>query len=104
MSLMTRYRVRQRTRVHLLEHGRRGILRDLDWFLLVAAVGLTTLGSLLDEPVDMLTTVVIGNSSTERLGGRLFTRRGYAGKWAGDAASGDTATPDRKSTRLNSSH
>ena len=47
MSLMTRYRVRQRTRVHLLEHGRRGILRDLDWFLLVAALGLTILGCLL---------------------------------------------------------
>ena len=47
MSLMTRYRVRQRTRVYLLEHGRRGILRDLDWFLLVAALGLTILGCLL---------------------------------------------------------
>lgn len=47
MSLMTRYRVRQRTRVHLLEHGRRGVLRDLDWFLLAAAVGLTVYGCVL---------------------------------------------------------
>lgn len=53
------------------------------------AVTIAKLGSLLDEPVDMLTTVVIGNSSTERLGGRMFTRRGYAGKWASEAT--DTA-------------
>lgn len=37
----------------------------------------TGLGQLLDQPVDMLTTVVIGNSMTQRVGNRLFTRRGY---------------------------
>jgi cobalt-precorrin 5A hydrolase/precorrin-3B C17-methyltransferase len=42
-------------------------------------VTLLELGRLLDHPVDMLTTVVIGNSMTIRVGNRLTTRRGYLG-------------------------
>ena len=36
-----------RTRVHTFERGRRGILRDLDWILLIAAVSLTLYGCML---------------------------------------------------------
>jgi len=38
----------------------------------------TDLGHLLDHPVDMLTTVIVGNSATMLVGKRLVTRRGYA--------------------------
>jgi len=41
MSMLTR------TRVHTFERGRRGILRDLDWILLIAAVSLTLYGCML---------------------------------------------------------
>lgn len=40
---------------------------------------LTTLGALLDTPVDMLTTVFIGNSMTRVMDGRMVTPRGYRG-------------------------
>lgn len=40
-------------------------------------VTITDLGSLLEQGVDMLTLVIIGNSATIRVGGRLVTRRGY---------------------------
>lgn len=40
---------------------------------------LTTLGALRDTPVDMLTTVFIGNSVTRVIDGRLVTPRGYRG-------------------------
>jgi len=49
-------------------------------------VTLSDLGSLLDQTVDMLTTVLIGNSMTIRVGNRLTTRRGYL------AATGSTPT------------
>lgn len=39
----------------------------------------TTLAALRDTPVDMLTTVFIGNSSTRVIGGRMVTPRGYRG-------------------------
>ena len=38
---------------------------------------LLTLSELRDEPVDMLTTVIIGNSETQARFGRLVTPRGY---------------------------
>lgn len=41
------------------------------------SVALTTLGELAQTPVDMLTTVVIGNASTRRWAGRMITPRGY---------------------------
>ena len=40
---------------------------------------LTTLGALRDTQVDMLTTVVVGNSRTRVMDGRMVTPRGYRG-------------------------
>ena len=40
---------------------------------------LTTLGALRDTPVDMLTTVFVGNSRTKMVDGRMVTPRGYRG-------------------------
>ncbi len=40
---------------------------------------LTTLAQLRDTPVDMLTTVFVGNRSTKVIGGRMVTPRGYRG-------------------------
>jgi cobalt-precorrin 5A hydrolase / precorrin-3B C17-methyltransferase len=40
---------------------------------------LTDLGSLRPESVDMLTTVIVGNSRTEVRAGRMVTPRGYGG-------------------------
>ena len=39
--------------------------------------GVTTLAKIAEEPVDMLCTVVIGNSSTKLIAGRMVTPRGY---------------------------
>ena len=39
--------------------------------------GVTTLGELPKASIDMFCTVVIGNSATRELGGRLVTPRGY---------------------------
>jgi precorrin-3B C17-methyltransferase len=38
---------------------------------------ITELGRLPDEPVDMLTVILVGNSATIRVGDRLVTRRHY---------------------------
>jgi len=40
-------------------------------------VRLTTLGALAEAEVDMLTTVIVGNSMTAVRGGRMVTARGY---------------------------
>lgn len=40
-------------------------------------IGITTLENLLAEPIDMFTTLIIGNSNTQRLGDWLITPRGY---------------------------
>lgn len=45
----------------------------------------TDLGFVLDESVDMLTIVLIGNSATIRIGERLVTRRGYRTEGAGQS-------------------
>ena len=42
-------------------------------------VSLTDLGSLRPEDVDMLTLVVVGNSQTRLVAGRMVTPRGYLG-------------------------
>lgn len=42
-------------------------------------ITLTTLAELLNQPIDMLTTVLIGNQSTRRHGNWLITPRGYLG-------------------------
>ena len=44
-------------------------------------IGLTTLGDLLEAPIDMWTTVLVGSERTEVLGGRMVTRRGYIEKY-----------------------
>ena len=41
------------------------------------AVILTTLAKMLESPIDMLTTVVIGNNSTVNYAGWMITPRGY---------------------------
>ncbi len=51
---------------------------------------LTTLGRLLEHPIDMFTLVLIGNSATIRVGNRLVTRRGYL---AGDSLDSRAARP-----------
>jgi precorrin-3B C17-methyltransferase len=38
----------------------------------------TTLDALLDHPIDMLSIVIVGNSSTRVVGTRMVTPRGYA--------------------------
>nr|WP_155523591.1 precorrin-3B C(17)-methyltransferase [Nodosilinea nodulosa] len=43
------------------------------------AIHRTTLGALLEAPIDMLTVVLIGNQSTQRHGPWLITPRGYNG-------------------------
>lgn len=40
-------------------------------------IAITTLENLLAEPIDMFTTLIIGNSHTQRLGDWLITPRGY---------------------------
>lgn len=39
--------------------------------------GLTTLAEIAAEPIDMLCTVIIGNSSTKMINGFMVTPRGY---------------------------
>lgn len=41
------------------------------------SVEVTTLASMADGPVDMLTTIIVGNSQTRRFGSRMVTPRGY---------------------------
>jgi len=41
------------------------------------SLGVTTLAKIIDEPIDMLCTVIIGNSSTKLIAGRMVTPRGY---------------------------
>ena len=47
----------------------------------------TTLGALLEAPIDMVTVVLIGNQSTQRHGPWLITPRGYNGDFAKDNSS-----------------
>ena len=51
-------------------------------------VGLSTLGDLIQAPIDMWTTVLIGSSRTEVLGGDMVTRRGYVDKYGAEAGAG----------------
>jgi precorrin-3B C17-methyltransferase len=44
-------------------------------------IRLTTLDELADSPIDMLTIVIIGNSQTTVLGGKMVTPRGYKQKY-----------------------
>lgn len=51
-------------------------------------VTVTELSLLNSASVDMLTTVVVGNSMTRRLGNRLYTQRGYLGDTSQTTAAG----------------
>lgn len=51
-------------------------------------ITLTTLGELLNCPIDMLTTVLIGNASTVRHADWMITPRGYLGFGSGSAGVG----------------
>jgi precorrin-3B C17-methyltransferase len=42
------------------------------------SVRITTLGEIEREEVDMLTTIIVGNSSTYVSNGRMITSRGYS--------------------------
>ena len=42
-------------------------------------ITLTTLGDMLEHPIDMLTTVIIGNRSSQAYEGWFITPRGYLG-------------------------
>jgi cobalt-precorrin 5A hydrolase / precorrin-3B C17-methyltransferase len=44
-------------------------------------VVVTTLDTMLDHPIDMLTIVIVGNASTRVVGTRIVTPRGYAGQY-----------------------
>lgn len=48
----------------------------------------TTLGAMLEAPIDMLTVVLIGNQSTQRHGPWLITPRGYNGNLGGNISGG----------------
>lgn len=50
------------------------------------SVRLTTLGGMLDEEINMQTTVIVGNSQTFAWHGRMVTPRGYSGKYGLDGA------------------
>ena len=50
------------------------------------SVRLTTLGGMLDEEINMQTTVIVGNSQTFAWQGRMVTPRGYSGKYGLDNA------------------
>ena len=47
---------------------------------------LTTLDGMLDEEINMQTTVIVGNSQTFAWRGRMVTPRGYSGKYGLDGA------------------
>ena len=50
------------------------------------SVRLTTLGGMLDEEINMQTTVIVGNSQTFVWRERMVTPRGYSGKYGLDGA------------------
>ncbi|MGZ4111684.1 MAG: precorrin-3B C(17)-methyltransferase [Tumebacillaceae bacterium] len=60
----------------------------------------TTLGEMLEHEIGMLTTVVIGNSSTFRYDGKMITPRGYQRKYTLDRAE----QPIRLNERLQEKH
>lgn len=64
------------------------------------SVVLTTLGEMLDHDIGMLTTVIIGNSSTFVYDGKMITPRGYQRKYTLDKAE----QPIRANERLKEEH
>ncbi len=55
-------------------------------------ITLTTLGDMLTHPIDMLTTVIIGNRSSQSYEGWFITPRGYLGGLVGEDLAKDPAT------------
>ncbi|ARU61489.1 precorrin-3B C(17)-methyltransferase [Tumebacillus avium] len=64
------------------------------------SVVLTTLGEMLDHDIGMLTTVLIGNTSTFVYDGKMITPRGYQRKYTLDKAE----QPIRANERLKEEH
>ncbi|HEY9609224.1 MAG TPA: precorrin-3B C(17)-methyltransferase, partial [Allocoleopsis sp.] len=58
-------------------------------------ITLTTLEKLLEAPIDMLTTVLIGNQSTGTHGDWMITPRGYLG-FEGESTGVNSPTCDRQ--------
>jgi len=52
--------------------------------------GVTTLAALADEDIDMRTIIIVGNSRTSVIGGRMVTGRGYEKKSAAGPAGSQT--------------
>jgi cobalt-precorrin 5A hydrolase/precorrin-3B C17-methyltransferase len=83
------YNPRSQTRTHQIETAQQIFLKYRDSNTPVALVRaayrsdeqitLTTLEKLLDKPIDMLTTVIIGNRSTQLYANKMITPRGYLG-------------------------
>lgn len=81
------YNPKSKTRVKHIEIAREIILKYQSSEIPVGLVRnakregeeviITTLGEMLEKPIDMLTTVVIGNSETKVLHGKIVTPRGY---------------------------
>ncbi|MBL0385807.1 precorrin-3B C(17)-methyltransferase [Tumebacillus sp. ITR2] len=63
-------------------------------------VVLTTLGEMLEHDIGMLTTVIIGNTSTKVYDGKMITPRGYQRKYTLDRAE----QPIRMNERLKEEH
>lgn len=88
------YNPKSRTRTHQIEVAQQLFLAHRPGTTPVAIVRsafrpeeqvvLTTLKQMLDHPIDMLTTVLIGNRSTRQHGEYLVTPRGYLGGASGD--------------------
>ncbi|MEL7144376.1 MAG: precorrin-3B C(17)-methyltransferase [Cyanobacteria bacterium J06573_11] len=58
-------------------------------------ITLTTLGNMLERPIDMLTTVIIGNRSSQSYKGWFITPRGYLGGLTSpDITQPDSVEPD----------
>ena len=86
------YNPKSKTRTEQIEFARHTFLRHRDADTPVAlarslyrpdeTIVLTTLGDMLEHPIDMLTTVIIGNRSSRSYAGWFITPRGYLGDLA----------------------
>jgi cobalt-precorrin 5A hydrolase/precorrin-3B C17-methyltransferase len=88
------YNPKSKTRTHQIEVAQQLFLAHRPGTTPVAIVRsafrpeeqvvLTTLEQMLEHPIDMLTTVLIGNRSTRQQGAYLVTPRGYLGRVRGE--------------------
>jgi precorrin-3B C17-methyltransferase len=56
-------------------------------------VALCTLGTMAEQEIGMLTTVIIGNSASQRFGDFIITPRGYSSKYDLATKGGDLSAP-----------